>query len=183
MIIKKPMRLLPIVLILFPAVIAARQSKSPNAQEPRVAPIEVVQVLEFPVNLREAVLVNTDKGYLLRCSLSNNSESKTLGLDYLLLLIDANNAAQAIVNVTEEFKLDGYATKRLTSRTPLKLKVSDGYRLILMPQRAYSSDSIWEVLKARKALEAYTSGDYSVTPTVVRVTNHVDTPPPSRVIY
>lgn len=145
--------------------------------------VEAVQVAELPVSVREVVLAKTRNGYVLKCSLANNSADQIIGLDYLLLVIDSNNAARKVVNATEDFRLKGYATKTLISQTPLQLEVSDGYRLFLMPHRVFSRDYVWEVLKVKKALEAHASGDYSVTPEVVRFLNLVDAPPRSRIIY
>jgi hypothetical protein len=39
------------------------------------------------------------------------------------------------------------------------------------------------VVKAKDALEAYARGDYSVTPSVMRVTNQVDSRPGDQIIY
>ncbi|HAF22000.1 MAG TPA: hypothetical protein DCK93_03645 [Blastocatellia bacterium] len=93
--------------VLIPVFSAAGQGKFPKSENLRVAPVEVVQVLEQPVNLSEAVLANTDN----------------------------------------------------------------------------DPDSIWEVQKAVDALEAFASGDYSVTPKATRVTNLVDAPIGAKVIY
>lgn len=166
-----------VVAVLIPAFSAAGQSKLPKSENLRVAPVEVVQVLEQPVNLIDAVLVNTDEGYVLKFSISNNLGTPVIGLDYMLLIIDPNNIKQAILSGSEEFKLKGYATKNLVSKTPLVLNVSQGYRLILLPNRVFDHDSIWEVQKAVDALKAFASGDYSITPRARRVANLVDTPP------
>ncbi|HEU4869277.1 MAG TPA: hypothetical protein VFT08_00330, partial [Pyrinomonadaceae bacterium] len=72
------------------------------------------------------------------------------------------------------------AMKSLTFKTPIKLKPKDGERLVLMLEQVVSRESIWEVVKAKDALEAYARGDYSVTPVVMRVTNAVDAPPSTR---
>jgi hypothetical protein len=169
--------------ILTPVFSAAGQAKLPKSENLRVAPIEVVQVLEQPVNLTEALLANTDHGYVLKCSISNNLGTPIIGLDYMLLVIDPNNLKQAILNGREELKLKGHATKNLVSKTPLMLNLSQGYRLILIPHRVFDPDSIWEVQKAVDALKAFASGDYSVTPKATRVTNLVDTPIGTEIPY
>ncbi len=162
---------------------AVRPSSALNSAGSVKFAVEVVQVAELPVSVREVILTKTRNGYVLKCTLSNNSADQIIGLDYLLLVIDSNDAARKVVNATEGFRLKGYATKALISQTPLRLEVSDGYRLFLMPHRVFSRDYVWEVLKANKALEAHASGDYSVTPEVVRVLNLYDAPPQSRIIY
>jgi len=169
--------------ILIPVFSAAGQAKLPKSENLQVVPIEVVQVLEQPVNLGEAVLAKTDYGYVLKCSISNNLGTAIIGLDYVLLVIDPNNPKQAILSGSEEFKLQGHAMKNLVSKTPLVLNVSQGYRLILIPRRVFDPDSIWEVQNAVDALQAFASGDYSVTPKATRVTNLVDTPVGAKVIY
>jgi hypothetical protein len=49
-----------------------------------------------------------------------------------------------------------------------------------MLEQVVSRESIWEVVKAKDALEAYAKGDYSVIPAVMRVSNAVDSPPDGR---
>lgn len=163
-------------LVLLTTLSGAGRATSFVLENPRIAPVEVVQVVELPINLQDAVLSETKKGYVLKCLLSNNSDSRILGVDYLLLLIDSNNTTRAIIDGTEDLKLERNASKSLISRKPLHIEVGDGYRLILIPQRVFGTDSFWEVLNARKVLEKYASGDYSLKPEVARVTNLVDTP-------
>ncbi|MGI9067492.1 MAG: hypothetical protein ACR2HX_13965 [Pyrinomonadaceae bacterium] len=165
-----------IAAVLIPVFSAAGQVTLPKSENLRVAPVEVIQVLEQPVNLAEAVLANTDNGYVLKCSISNNLGTPIIGLDYMLLVIDQNNSNQKLLSGSEEFKLKGHGTKSLISKTPLVLNVSQGYRLILIPNRVFDLDSIWEVHKAADALRAFASGDYSVIPKATRVTNLVDAP-------
>ena len=165
-----------IAVVLIPVFNAAGQGKLPKSENLRVASVEVVPVLEQPVNLSDVVLANTDDGYVLKCSISNNLDIPIIGLDYMILVIDANNFKRAILSSSEAFKLKGYATKNLVSKTPLVVEVSQGYRLILIPHRVFGRDSIWEVQKAVNALEAFASGDYSVTPRAMRLTNLVDAP-------
>lgn len=145
--------------------------------------VEAVQVAELPVSVREVVLEKTRKGYVLKCLLSNNSPDQIVRLDYLLLVIDSNNEARYLLDGTEDFKLKGYATKPLIFKRHFLLEVGDGSRLFLMPNRVFGRESVWEVLKANKALEAHAAGDYSVTPVVVRATNLYDAPPRPRIIY
>ena len=72
--------------------------------------------------------------------------------------------------------MPAYGTKTLTFKTPIKFKQKDGERLVLMVEQVISRESIWEVVKAKDALEAYARGDYSVMPAVLRVANQVDAP-------
>jgi hypothetical protein len=166
--------LLPVVLLT--AASAAIQATAFDPQNPRVIPVDVVPVVELPVNLQDAVLVKTKKGYELKWVLSNNSDSRILGLDYLLLLVDFNSTTRAIVDGAEDLKLERNASKSLVSQKLLHIEVGEGYRVILIPLRVFGTDSFWEVLNARKVLEKYASGDYSLKPEVTRATNFVDTP-------
>jgi hypothetical protein len=45
-----------------------------------------------------------------------------------------------------------------------------------MLEQTISRESIWEVVKAKEALDSYARGDFSVMPVVLRVANHVDVP-------
>src|SRR5688572_2576214 len=138
---------------------------------------EVFQVLELPLNVHEALLVKSDKaGYLLKLSLANSSELKIIGLRYSLVSIDGENKVRFRVNRTEGFSILPYKAKSLTFKTPIRFK-SNGERLVLMLEQVISRESIWEVVKAKEALDAYARGDYSVMPAVLRVANQVDAPP------
>ena len=145
--------------------------------------IEVLPVLDLPLNIHEASLTKTERGYLLKLSLANSSELKLIGLRYSVATIDSRNQVQLLVNRTEGFSLPGYDMKTLTFKSPIKFKQKDGERLLLMIEQVVSHESIWEVVKAKDALEAYARGDYSVTPTVLRVANQVDARPEEGVIY
>ena len=140
--------------------------------------IEVFQVLELPLNIHEAMLVKSEKGsgYFLKLSLANSSELKMIGLRYSLVSIDAESKVRFRVNRTEGFALEPYKSKSLTFKTPIRLK-SNGERLVLMLEQVISRESIWEVVKAKEAVDAYARGDYSVMPVVLKVANQVDAPP------
>lgn len=144
--------------------------------------VDVLQVLDLPLSIHEASLVKSDKTLLLRMSLGNSSDVKIIGLRYSLVSIDARNQVQVRVNRTEGFSVPAYGTKTLTFKTPVRLKPKDGERFTLMIEQVISRESIWEVVKAKDALEAYARGDYSVVPTVLRVANQVDSPSPGRII-
>ena len=147
-------------------------------------PVEVFQVLDLPLNVHEASLTKTERGfYFLKLSLANSSELKIIGLRYSLASIDSRNQLQPVVNRTEGFSVPAYGMKTLTFKTPINFKQKDGERLLLMIEQVLSRESIWEVVKAKDALEAYARGDYSVTPTVLRVANQVDAPPGERIIF
>ena len=175
--------LLPVAVSVMASSATAPCNSVPKAAGSSKFAVEVVQVPELPVSVREVILTKTRNGYLLKCLLANNSADQIVRLDYLLLVIDSNNAERHIVNGTEDFKLKGYGTKPLISQTSLRLEVGDGYRLFLMPNRVFTRESVWEVLRANKVLDAHVSGDYSVTAEVVNTLNLYDTPPQSRIIY
>ena len=140
-------------------------------------PIEVFQILDLPLSIHEASLTKSERGQFLQLSLSNSSDLKILGLRYSLVSIDARNDVQIRVNRTEGLSLRAYDMKTLTFKTPIKLKQRDGERLLLMIEQVVSRESIWEVVKAKDAIEAYARGDFSVAPSVMRVSNQVDSPP------
>jgi len=146
-------------------------------------PVEVFQVYELPLNVHEASLTKTETGYLLKLSLGNSTEHKMIGLRYSLALIDSRNKLQPLVSRTEGFSIPAYDSKTLIFKTPMKLNPKDGERLVLMVEQVISRESIWDVMKAKEALEAYARGDYSVVPTVLRMLNQVDTRPEEPIIY
>lgn len=144
--------------------------------------IDVFQVLDLPVSVHQAALTKTARGYLLQLSLGNSSDVKIIGLRYSLVSINAENQVRTRVNRTEGFSVPAYGTKTLIFNTPIKLRQKDSERFILMIEQVISRESIWEVVKAKEALEAYATGDYSIIPTVLRVANQVDAPPAGRPI-
>jgi len=139
--------------------------------------IEVFQVLDLPLSIHEASLTKSERGQFLQLSLSNSSDLKILGLRYSIVSVDAQGQVQIRVNRTEGFSLPAYGMKTLAFKTPIKLKQKDGERFVLMIEQVISRESIWEVVKAKDALESYARGDYSVVPTVLRIPNQVDSPP------
>ena len=139
-------------------------------------PVEIFQVLDLPVSVHEALLVKTEKGYLLKIALSNSTDSTMMGLRYSLAVIDVTNTALPVANRIEGFKLAPYTRKSFTFKTPIAFKPKGGDRLVLMLEQTISRESIWDVLKSKEAFAAYAKGDFSVVPTVLRVTNAVDAP-------
>ena len=150
---------------------------------PQSDAIEVFQVLDLPLSVHEANLTKSERGQFLQISLSNSSDLKILGLRYSIVSIDARNEVQIRVNRTEGFSVAAYGMKTLTFKTPIKLRQKDDERLMLMIEQVVSRESIWEVVKAKDALEAYARGDYSVMPAVMRVANQVDARPGEEIIY
>jgi hypothetical protein len=144
--------------------------------------IDVFQVYDLPLSIHQASLTKNERGQFLQLSLSNGSEVKILGLRYSLVSIDTRDQVQIRVNRTEGFSVPAYGMKTLTFKTPIKLKLKDGERLLLMIEQVISRESIWEVVKAKDAIESYARGDYSVVPTVLRIPNQVDSPPAGRPI-
>ena len=139
--------------------------------------VEVFQVLDLPLSVNEAALIKTDKGLFLKLALGNSTELKMVGLRYSLVSINMKGDLQFIANRVEGFSIPAYGTKTVTFKTPLKFKQKDGERLALMVEQVVSRESIWEVVKAKDAFEAYARGDYSVVPVVLRVANQVDSRP------
>jgi len=160
----------------------AQQTQSKN--QTRDTSVEILQVVELPLNVHESALVKTEKGYVLRCRLSSNSDAQIIGLRFSLTAIDPVTGARPITNRIEGVDLAAYGTKTITFSTPMKFTPKEGMRVVLMVEQVVSAYSIWEVVKAKDVLEAYTKGDYSIQPHVLRVANQVDAPPPqTRVIY
>jgi hypothetical protein len=150
---------------------------------PQRVPIEVLQINELPITITETELVRTKDGYLLKCVVSNNSEFLTLGLKYSLTVVDTMNRVKTVFTTDEGLKLRQSQTKKVTFKTPIKLKMKPDERLVLMLEQVVSTDYIWEVVKAKENLEAYLAGNYSVVPRVLCLRNQVDTPPRRSVIY
>lgn len=162
-------------------ILTTAAAQEPSAQ-PSI-PIEVFQVLELPITITDTQFVKTKGGYLLKCRISNDSEFKTLGLRYSLAVVESVNGPKAVISRNEGLKLAQQETKTVTFKSPVRLKLTGGERLVLMMEQVVSTDYVWEVMKAKEALAAYIAGDYSVVPRVMRVSNQVDAPIRERIIY
>jgi hypothetical protein len=149
-------------------------SQSQN-QPTEIIPVEVFHVGQLPVAISGVELVGSAKGYQLRFWMTNNSDDKLLGFRYSIVGIDASNTKTS-VNRSEAWELKPYATKRKTFATLLTANLKNQVRLVLMLEQIVGAESIWEVIKAKDLLDAYTSGDFSKVPAVLRVPNHVDVP-------
>jgi len=161
---------------------AQSKSNAPAIQSARS--IEVFQVLELPLTVHEASLVKSERGYSVKLAVGNSSEEKLVGLRYSLVTIDSKNQMQLLVNRNEGCAIAPYSSKTLTFKTALRSKPKDGERFILMVEQVISPEWIWDVVKAKDALEAYVRGDFSVVPSVMRMLNQVDAPDrPVPVIY
>jgi hypothetical protein len=156
--------------------------ESKTKPKARTLPVEIFQVLGLPLNIHEAVLIEKDTGFVLECRFSSESNFELLGLRYSLSAIDAVRS-YPLTNRSEGFRLKPYDSSSVTFATPMKLKPRAGLRVVLMLEQVLSQESIWEVIRAKDALEAYLKGDYSIQPNVLRVINLVDAPPVTRVIY
>jgi len=172
-----------LLLVLLAFAAAGERSYASTYTQTSDLAVEVFQVLDLPLSVHEASLVKSERGYLVKLAVGNGSEVKIVGLRYSLVTIDSKNQVRPLVNRTEGFALPAYATRALTFKTPLKFKSKDDERVVLMLEQVISREWIWEVVKAKDALEAYARGDYSVMPAVLRVANQVDAPPGPRMIY
>ena len=162
---------------------ARAQSAGAPVQPAEVSlPVEVFQVLEMPLAINNAALVKTKDGYLVKCSLTNSSEFRQLGLRYSLFVVNSPGPNRSI-SVNEGFTLAPYRTKTVAFKTPLKLKLNGNERLVLMLEQLISTDYVWNVINPTDALAAYVTGDYTITPQVLRVRNQVDPPPQIKLLY
>lgn len=146
--------------------------------------VEVFQVFELPLTIINPVLVKAKGGYLLQCSLANVSEFRELGLRYSLAVVDSSDGVKRrVISLNEGLALPPYQTRDVTFKTPLNLKLNGGERLVLMLEQLYSTEYVWNVLNTKDALMAYTNGDYSILPQVLRIRNQVDAPIQPRLLY
>ena len=174
------------LLFVLPLVIfiaSGARGQRAQTKQSRTFPVEVFQVLGLPLNIHEASLTEREGGYVLRCRMSSESALSLLGMKYSLTLIDPVSGARPLVNRIEGFELGATETKTVSFVTQIRFKPSNGNRLVLMLEQVLSRETIWEVIKAKDALEAYINGDYSIQPNVLRVANQIDAPPVTRVIY
>jgi hypothetical protein len=169
------------ILVLIGTVSALAQ-QAPKKTQTREIAVEVIPVIEFPLNLHEAALVKSEKGYALKCRFSSNADVTLIGIRYALTVIEPVTGARPLTTRIEGFEIAPYDSKTLTFPTPIRFRQTDS-RLVLMLEQVVSRESIWEVIKAKDVLEGYVKGDYSIQPHVLRVANQVDAPLQTRVIF
>jgi len=177
--------LLSLVLVALVAAVVgvASGQRSQQKQQRRSVAVEVYQVVGLPLNIHEASVVEQDTGYVLRCRMSSEPSASILGMRYSLTTIDAVSGPKPIVNRIEGFQLDAASAKTITFAASIKIKPQQGDRLVLMLEQVLSRETIWEVIKARDALDAYVRDDFSIQPTVLRAANQIDAPVSNQVIY
>ena len=161
-------------------IVCGQQTENPLPD----LPVEVFQVIDLPLNVHEAVLTAKGLDYVVRLRVSNESASELRGIRYVLKPIDPNRGVLNGMNPTEAFVLPAHESQTITLKGGrLRAWANRRFRFVLMVEQVISADSIWEVIKAKDALETYLKGDYTVQPKVIRVANAVDAPPQTRVIY
>ena len=163
-------------------ILATATTQQAPAPAPEI-PVEVFRILELPITITDTTLVKTKNGYLLKCSLSNSSEFRQMGLRYSLAVVDSTNETSFVISRNEGLKLLPFELKTVTFKTPLRLRPKGDERFVLMVEQVVSTDYIWELERAKDALTAYTTGDYSITPRVLRVLNAVDARFPQLMFY
>src|ERR1041385_5540033 len=138
--------------LIFAGILTTGAGQEAPAQK---IPIDVFQIVDLPITITDTALVKAKNGYLLTCSLTNNSEFPLIGLRYALAVVDSANAPNTVMIRDENLKLSQNQMKIVTFRTPIKLKIKAGEQLILMLQEVVSTDYTWEVIKAKETLAAY----------------------------
>lgn len=146
-------------------------------------PVDYLQVAELPLAITVPTVEKTEKGYVLRCSASNNSSEQLLGVTFLILVVDSENRMRSRGSWSPGLRVPAYATTRLSIKIPLSLSIKSRYRVVLAPEQLIGSESIWQVMKARELIEVYARGDEYVMPKVHRVANKIDPPPEVQTIY
>jgi hypothetical protein len=178
------MRCLLVAAILFGSAISSVYTQQTTEKKrPRDLAAEVVPVIELPLTVHDAALVKTERAYQLKCRLSNSSDVGIIGIRYSLTAIDPLTGPTPITNRIEGFEVLAYDSKTIKFSTPISFNPKEGVRVVLMLEQVVSRESIWEVIKAKDALESYVKGDYSIQPHVMRVANQVDAPPQIRISY
>jgi hypothetical protein len=173
--------LLPAAFFL-PAWLSVGVARPQNVADPDHLPVDVMQVLELPAHVSNPFLLRSEKGYQLKCQISNNSDGRILGFTYQLLVLDSVNKLRVMVGRTAAAKLEGYETKDLTLRLPGRFTIKRRDRVLLAVEQLIGRELVWEVLNSREALEAYGRGDY-LAPEVKQVLNQVDSKPRPTMIY
>lgn len=169
-------RSLRVLLPVLALVGAVSEASAFQKQASRVIPVEIFQVYELPIVVAGVEIVKTGREFELRCSITNTSDEKLLGFRFSVVVMYSDDGKYAITNRNEGFNVPPYETKPAKIRMTFSTKVKAEHRVVIMFEQVVGYDSIWEVIKAKDALQAYLSGDYSVIPRVLRVANQVDAP-------
>ena len=176
-------RKLQAVVLVFVLSSLAQAQNVAQQKQAKETPVETFQILELPLNITDVTLEQAEKGFVLKSSLANSSAQRILGLRYLLLVLDAGKGTPTLVPLEQGCNLDAYATRNVKFRITSSIKLKRDSHVTLIIEQVTGEDSIWEVVRAKQALLQFASGDYSITPKVLQVSNQVDAPPQRQVIY
>ena len=146
--------------------------------EPQDVFIDSLQISELPLAFSRVSLTKIKGEFVLKLTAANSSNEELLGVRYWLLAIDSNNKVRSTADESESLKLDAYASKEASFRPPSRLKIGNDDRVFLVVAQVIGRESIWEVQKAKEALQAYAKGEDFSTPRVLRVMNQVDSQQP-----
>ncbi len=156
--------------------------KSQEVAELEYLPIDVMQVLELPAHFTNPTLLRSKSGYLLKGQISSSSDDQILGFSYQLLVLDGAGKVQMGTSGTTALSLGRYATEELSLPLSGKLKINKGDSVLLAVEQVVERELVWEVVNARKSLEAYGRGDYLATE-IRKALNLIDSKPRPAVIY
>jgi len=182
--VKKIERVILMLVLLVGARVTVVAQATPEQLQVRV---DLLQVTDLPLSLSMAVLDKTEKGYVLKCAATNSASEQVLGVTFLVLVLNPDNKVRGGVSWTQRIKMASFDSQDLTVRVPLKFQVDSRDRVVLAVEQVFGHDSIWQVLKAREAAEAYAGGNPAVLAKVQRSANEYDGRVPglgsTRVIY
>ena len=156
-----------------------------GGKDSRSRPVEIFQLQGLPLNVHEAVIIEKRSSrYQVRLRLSNESNTELKGFRYSIVIMDLNEEKFQVQTRNEAFELAAHDSKELSfALAPAYYNLDRKLRFILMLEQVISSDSIWDVVKPKDALNAFLNGDYSTQPKVIKGSNAVDAPPQIRVVY
>jgi hypothetical protein len=145
--------------------------------------VEQFDIPEMVVRVSAAGLVKTGGQYLLKCSVLNLNDERVRGVQLILLVFDSTGRLKEETSWMERVNLAGYSTKDFSFKVSLRSFIKVGDRAVIVVQQAIGPQSIWIADKVEDIVRAYFLDGQYILPEVRHVHNHIDTPPPLRVIF
>ena len=131
-------------------------------------------VPDLPARIDVPKVSQSDKQFVLDCSVANRSNEELLGLRLILLVIDTSGKLRSRVTWTEPTKLAMYSIKTFAFHPELTGDLQKTDQIFLGIEEVFGRETIWRAVAAEKALRAYSRGEHDLLPAVRKIANKFD---------
>ncbi len=131
-------------------------------------------VSDLPARIDVPKVSQSEKEFVLDCSVANRSNEELLGLRLILLVIDTSGKLRSRVTWTEPTKLAMYSIKTFAFHPEITGDLQNTDQIFLGIEEVFGRETVWRAVAAEKALRAYSRGEHDVLPAVRKIANKFD---------